>query len=74
MIPLNERHLRDLLQHWVGHDNRGRPHASLGPGIPDPPADLLGAQSSGHRIQEGNRVAVTPILEVTGPKESMMMI
>lgn len=38
MIPLNERHLRKVLQEWVSHYNRGRPHASLGPGIPEAPA------------------------------------
>lgn len=31
MIPLNERHLRCILQDWVGHYRRGRPHASLCP-------------------------------------------
>ena len=36
MIPLSERHLRRVLQQWVQHYNRGRPHESLGPGIPDP--------------------------------------
>ncbi len=35
LIPLNERHLRSLLKEWVSHYNRGRPHSSLGPGIPD---------------------------------------
>ena len=35
MIPLNERHLRRLLREWVCHYNSGRPHSSLGPGIPD---------------------------------------
>jgi len=35
MIPLNEQHLRRLLQEWVRHYNSGRPHRSLGPGIPD---------------------------------------
>ena len=34
MIPLNERHLRRLLSEWVRHYNSGRPHSSLGPGIP----------------------------------------
>ena len=35
MIPLNERHLRKTLRSWVAHYNKGRPHASLGPGIPE---------------------------------------
>ena len=34
MIPLNEKHLRRLLSEWVRHYNAGRPHSSLGPGIP----------------------------------------
>ena len=62
VMPLNERHLRRTLEQWVTHYNRGRPHTSLGPAIPDPPADLPVAKSSGHRIPEGHRVAVTPIL------------
>jgi len=35
IIPLNEKHLRRILREWVGHYNSGRPHSSLGPGIPD---------------------------------------
>ena len=35
MILLNERHLRQVLREWAAHYNRGRPHASLGPGIPE---------------------------------------
>jgi putative transposase len=35
IIPLNERHLRRVLREWVRHYNSGRPHSSLGPGIPD---------------------------------------
>lgn len=35
VIPLSEKHLRKILQEWVAHYNRGRPHSSLGPGIPD---------------------------------------
>jgi putative transposase len=35
VIPLNERHLRGVLREWVRHYNSGRPHSSLGPGIPD---------------------------------------
>lgn len=60
MIPLNEGHLRRVLREWVGHYNRRRPHASLGPGIPDrlDIAPLL----SGHQIREGHRVVATPIL------------
>jgi transposase InsO family protein len=35
MIPLNEQHLRKTLRSWVAHYNKGRPHSSLGPGIPE---------------------------------------
>ena len=37
MIPLNEQHLRKTLRFWAAHYNKGRPHASLGPGIPESP-------------------------------------
>ena len=60
MIPLNERHLRRILREWVAQYNRGRPHASLGPGIPDGP-DIMPALS-GHRIRESHRVVAAPIL------------
>jgi putative transposase len=36
MIPLNEKQLGRILAVWVTHYNQGRPHASLGPGIPEP--------------------------------------
>jgi putative transposase len=62
VIPLNERHLREILKRWILHYNRGRPHASLGPGIPDPPMDLFVGQSNGHRIPADRRVVATPIL------------
>jgi transposase InsO family protein len=37
LIPLGERHLRQILTEWVAHYHRGRPHTSLGPGMPEPP-------------------------------------
>ena len=37
IIPMSEAHLRAMLQEWVKHYNGGRPHKSLGPGVPDPP-------------------------------------
>jgi len=61
LIVLNERHLRAVLQEWVTHYNEGRPHASLGPGIPDVPADRL-ARPSGHQVLDGHRVIAVPIL------------
>jgi transposase InsO family protein len=35
IIPMNERHLRKTLRSWMAHYNKGRPHSSLGPGIPE---------------------------------------
>ena len=62
VIPLNERHLRRVLTEWVAHYNRGRPHASLGPGIPHPPLDVSEVGSHGHRIPAGHEVVGTPVL------------
>ena len=62
VIPLNERHLRRVLTEWVAHYNRGRPHASLGPGIPHPPLHLSEVASHGHRISARHEVVGTPVL------------
>jgi putative transposase len=61
LILVNEQHLRKVLQEWVAHYNQGRPHASLGPGIPDAATDQL-TSSNGHRIPERHRVVATPVL------------
>jgi len=62
VIPLNERHVRSVLREWVAHYNRGRPHTSLGPGIPDAPHERLASLSSGHQIRDGHRIVAEPIL------------
>ena len=41
LIPLSEAHLRLLLKSWIGHYNRGRAHMALGPGVPDPPTNIV---------------------------------
>jgi putative transposase len=61
VIPFTERHLRAVLRKWIRHYNRGRPHSSLGPGLPDCPPDRLAA-SSGHQLPDGHRVVATAIL------------
>ena len=62
LIPLNERHLRRFLKEWMAHYNRGRPHASLGPGIPEPSADIPAPPVSGYRIPYDHRVVGSPVL------------
>ena len=63
VIPMTERHLRAILREWISHYNRGRPHASLGPGIPEhPQADPVVDASNGHRLPTGYRVAARRIL------------
>jgi putative transposase len=62
LIPLNERHLRRILNEWVAHYNRGRPHSSLGPGIPEPTAGGAVKRLSGYRIPSDHRVLAEPIL------------
>jgi putative transposase len=61
LIVLHERHLRAVLREWVAHYNQCRPHASLGPGIPDVPPGRL-ALPNGHHIPAGHRVIAAPIL------------
>ena len=62
LIPLNERHLRGLLKEWVAHYNRGRPHASLGPGIPDPEPCSEQGKPCGHEIPIDHHVVSKAIL------------
>ena len=61
VIPLHERQLRTILAEWVPHYNRGRPHASLGPGIPEPPTVTV-ARAVGHYISQRHRVVAKPVL------------
>jgi putative transposase len=62
VIALSERHLRAVPQEWVVHYNRGRPHASLGPGIPDRSENDAITELRGHRLPSGYRVATRAIL------------
>jgi putative transposase len=62
LLPIHEGHLRWILHEWVTHYNRGRPHASLGPGIPDPLPEQNQLVSTGHRLPTHARVIATPIL------------
>jgi hypothetical protein len=63
VIPVTESHLRCITQSWVSHYNKGRPHSSIGPGIPDPPSDLPATpQTHRHRIPSHLKVVARPIL------------
>ena len=63
MIPLTESHLRVVLKRWVAHYNQGRPHTSLGPGIPDLPIALPVTPHEHRHIVPGYlKVVAHPIL------------
>ena len=63
MIPLNERHLYGILKEWATHYNEGRPHMSLGLGLPQPPSLLpVSLQDHRHRLPTALRVGARPIL------------
>jgi hypothetical protein len=55
-------HLRGLLNEWVTLYNGGRPHSSLGPGIPDSRFRNEQAKPCGLRLPIGHRVVAKPIL------------
>lgn len=64
MIPLSESHLRFALNFWIAHYNGGRPHMSLGSGIPNSPAitSVRPQPSSRHRREEPYAVRSESIL------------
>jgi putative transposase len=64
LIPMSEAPLRSILKSWVEHYNRGRPHSSLGPGVPDPPDRLVTIRKSvtRHRLGEGVTVLSKAVL------------
>jgi transposase InsO family protein len=64
MIPLSESHLRFTLKSWIAHYNGGRPHMSLGPGLPSSPAitSVRPELSSRHRRGESYAVRSESIL------------
>ena len=64
LIPLSEGHLRRILKKWKTHYNQGRPHSSLGPGLPEKVGQNspVPIQKHHHQLQEGYRVASKAIL------------
>jgi transposase InsO family protein len=63
VIPLTANHGRRLLAAWIPHYNHGRPHMSLGPGIPQPPPHLpVPLHAHRHHIPTSLQVVARPIL------------
>ncbi len=65
LIPISEAHLCAILKSWAEHYNRGRPHSSLGPGVPGPPnTEVVLARPSNfrHRLGEGAAVLSKAVL------------
>ena len=63
MIPFSERHLRKILSEWIAHYNHGRPHRSLGPGLPVPePTPVALPKTNRHQLPRGWRVVTKSVL------------
>ena len=62
LIPFNERHLKIVVKNWVSHYNRGRPHSSLGPGIPEPNQATVPAGNKRHELPTCHRVVKRAVL------------
>jgi putative transposase len=63
MIALGEKHLRSILAEWGKHYNQGRPHLSLGPGIPEPAVEFLPLQGHDrHSLAQDRKVVARAVL------------
>jgi transposase InsO family protein len=62
LIPVNERHLKMTVEEWRIHYNRGRPHSSLGPGVPESNMERVPASGHRHKLPAGYRIAKTSVL------------
>jgi len=62
LIPLHARHLKRLVTEFATHNNRGRLHTALGPGLPEPTQATIPLRGHRHRMPTGYRVAKTPVL------------
>jgi len=62
LIPLSEKHLRAILKVWVEHYNRGRPHMSLGPGIPDVPELPSASGRPRHHLPKDTLIVARSVL------------
>jgi hypothetical protein len=63
LLPCSANHLGHVLRQWVPHYNAGRPHMSLGSGIPQPPPPLpVPLHAHRHQLPDHLRVVTRPIL------------
>jgi hypothetical protein len=62
LIPLNKRHLKMTVKEWGLYYNRGRPHSSPGPGLPEPNQDRVPARDHRHELSAGYRVVKRSVL------------
>jgi len=62
LVPLNERHLRRVLKSRMTHFHHGRPHMSLGPGIPVPLQQSPPENGSRQGIPAGHVIRSKPVL------------
>src|SRR4051812_41124677 len=62
VIPLSESHLKRTLREWVNHYNAGRPHQSLGPGIPDQAEQRSPTNCEIETISQERRIIAKSIL------------
>ncbi len=62
IIPLSEGHLRKVLASWMAHYNRGRPHSSLGPGVPELRSVLQPLQRRRHHFDRRVSILSHPVL------------
>ena len=51
-----------MLKEWVAHHHKGRPHSSLGPGIPEPRKGISVPENHSHRIPCGHRIVASGVL------------
>ena len=62
IITLSENHLRCTLKEWISHYNHGRPHRSLGPGIPAPLGPVPSPNANRHQLPNNCCVKAKPVL------------
>jgi len=61
VIRSKQRHLKRTVQQW-GNYNRGKPHSTLGLGLPEPTQDKIPASGHRHKLPAGFRIAKTSVL------------